>query len=382
MNTRAARRNVRTIPSLVMALAALLLGACVHYVPDQREAVASPVPTSSAGCGLQELPASWQAALKPTTLTSSNDLVLAMRDATTGRTLYVGARSTVILTAPGAEPRVVFQFLAPEQVWRAMIDGDWIVVLTFDDVGVTRAHVRRVDGVPFLLPLREGDDHMASPFALVRNGTLFVSVIPDPSTKAEVEIAVNLATGAHTDLMVPHSTCLVPEVERHRDPCGEHQRQPGKITAIREDTLAQVEVPAVLAGLGDAVSVASDGATAAWSPPTSPGLTVARQGWSIGAELPAARRPGRADQRLGSLPSGAVRAAFLGPRRRDRPVRTADCSRRLRDHQWGQLATAELAMRRATPKCCVSWTWRRFRRCPPARADRTYQNPSWALLDT
>lgn len=280
MNTRAARRNVRTIPSLVMALAALLLGACVHYVPDQREAVASPVPTNSAGCGLQELPASWQAALKPTTLTSSNDLVLAMRDATTGRTLYVGSRSTVILTEPGAEPRVVFQFLGPEQVWRAMIDGDWIVVLTADDVGVTRAHVRRVDGAPFLLPLREGDDHMASPFALVRNGTLFVSVIPDPSTKAEVEIAVNLVTGAHTDLMVPHSTVsflrwndtviLAESISDSR----------GKITAIREDTFAQVEVPAVLAGLGDAVWVASDGATAAWSPPTSPGLTVARQGWS------------------------------------------------------------------------------------------------------
>ena len=283
MDSPASRSSVRRCCICVLvplACLMLLLGACVQQGGDWREAIASPVPTSSAGCGLQELPASWQAALKPTTLTSANDLVLAMRDAASGRALYVGARSTVILTAPGAEPRVVFQLLAPEQVWRAMIDGDWIVVLAFDDVGGTKVHARRLDGEPFLLPLREENDHVAAPSALVSNGTLFVSVIPDPSTKAEVAIAVNLATGAHADLMVPYSTL---SFLRWNDTVVLAQSItdiPGKITALNPDTLAPVEVPAVLAGLGDAVSVASDGTTAAWSPPTSPGLTVARQGWS------------------------------------------------------------------------------------------------------
>ena len=283
MDSAARRPLVRNQVGRVLvplACLVLLLGACVPQGGEWREAIASPVPTSSAGCGLQELPASWQAALTPTTLTSANDLVLAMRDAATGRALYVGSRSTVILTEPGAEPRVVFQILAPEQVWRAMIDGDWIVVLADDDLGVTKVHVRRINGEPSLLPLREENDHVASPFALLRNGTLFVSVILDPSTKAEVAIAVNLTTGAHADLMVPYSTV---SFLRWNDTVVLAQSisdTPGKSTAIDPDTLAPLEVPAVLAGLGDAVSVATDGATAAWSPPTSPGLTVARQGWS------------------------------------------------------------------------------------------------------
>jgi len=33
---------------------------------------------------------------------------------------------------------VVFEFVAPETVWQAVIDGEWMVVLTQDDVGMTK----------------------------------------------------------------------------------------------------------------------------------------------------------------------------------------------------------------------------------------------------
>jgi hypothetical protein len=75
-----------------LACLLLLLGACTRQsatTPEPWTPSASPVPTSTAGCGLQELPASWQAALKPTTVTPTTDVDLFARDATTGRALYV-----------------------------------------------------------------------------------------------------------------------------------------------------------------------------------------------------------------------------------------------------------------------------------------------------
>ena len=220
-----------------------------------------------------------QPTLKPTTLKPANEVSLLARDATTGRALYVGSGSTVVLTEPGSEPRVVFEFVAPETVWQAVIDGEWMVVLTQDDVGMTKAHARRLGSEPFQVPLRGGDDSQALPYILLHNGTLFVSVISDPNIKDWTALAVNLATGGHVELMNTASTLSFRRWNDRVVLAQAFGNSPGKITAIDADTLSQVEVPAVLSGLGDGIYTASDGDTAAWASPTSPRLTIARQGW-------------------------------------------------------------------------------------------------------
>src|SRR5665811_252449 len=128
-----------------------------------------------------------------------------------------------------------------------------MVVLTQDDVGMTKAHARRLGSEPFQVPLRGGDDSQALPYILLHNGTLFVSVISDPNIKDWTALAVNLATGGHVELMNTASTLSFLRWNDCVVLAQAFGNSPGKITAIDADTFSQVEVPAVLSGLGDGI---------------------------------------------------------------------------------------------------------------------------------
>jgi len=121
MDSPASRSSVRRCCICVLvplACLMLLLGACVQTgrglergdrlaSPDQQRRVRAP--------GASGVMAGGAEADDPHIRQRSGP-----RDARcgVGTSIVRGARSTVILTAPGAEPRVVFQLLAPEQVWR------------------------------------------------------------------------------------------------------------------------------------------------------------------------------------------------------------------------------------------------------------------------
>src|SRR5664280_736527 len=99
---------------VTLACLVLLLGACARQstaTPEPWTPTASPVPTSTAGCGLQELPASWQAALKPTTVAPATDVDLFARDATTGRALYVrvGPPMAMVVGEPDGSQRSLYE---------------------------------------------------------------------------------------------------------------------------------------------------------------------------------------------------------------------------------------------------------------------------------
>ncbi len=128
MDSPARRRSVRDRAGRIFVPAVsllLLLSACtIRTVYDPPpSAVSSPAPTSTAGCGLQQLPSSWQAALKPTTLMPATEIDLLAHDATTGRSLYLRRASTssVFVLNLGGAQRTLFTLGEDEQPFGAAI---------------------------------------------------------------------------------------------------------------------------------------------------------------------------------------------------------------------------------------------------------------------
>ena len=308
MDSVAIPRRVRTLPGRILVLAfavgALLLGACSRQTvePVPWTPTPSPVPTTAAGCGLQQLPASWQLALKPTTMTPADQVDLLAHDATTGRSLYVrlGSPLTVVVADPGGAQRTLFELRGDEQPYGAAIEGDWAVLAVggMNDLSVHAVYAKRVTGgdqVEVAAKAADGAVPLTSTPILYK-GVAYVQVGATGAGGETGLTAVDLATGQRTTWSVPRA---MGEMARFGDLLVWRQGT-GSAAAVDLRTQQIVDVPAPLSSVGDSTWVSSDGETVVW------------QGDSAGAGWLRACRSGWTSMREDALPGDATSPSMTG----------------------------------------------------------------------
>jgi hypothetical protein len=261
--------KVRNRPGRMLLPAAclvLLLGACTRQAvqPEPWTPTASPVPTNSSGCGLQELPASWQAAVRSTKVTPANDVNLLARDATTGRALYVRAGSSlkVIVTEPGGGEQELFDFRKEGVPQAAAIDGDWAVVVEGGvdmDLSVHGVYARRLSGGDRIeVATIAADGTGLMPWPVLYDDVVYVQIVSQGGSSPLLR-AVDLASGARSEWSVPAQKG---PMVRWGDLLVWQSASGVAAFDLRAHRI--VDVPQQLTSIGASILVASDGQTIVW----------------------------------------------------------------------------------------------------------------------
>lgn len=283
MNPRARGVRIRPGPVLVQlaCLCALILGACARPEPTWTPTV-RPVPTSATGCGLQSLPEAWRPLTVPTSLTPTRSIRLLAHDEGTGRSLYAKDGTGVMLTEPGAKPKVVLEVRSPMSVWGGAIDGDWMVVLTQNLIGGdAQVTAVRLGGKPFQVFPGGGLGKPVTSNVLLRDGKLFAEVITNADEKVASAVAVDLDSGRRVRFEDTDNVYYFLPWEDAVLLVRPHSDVDGLVRAIDARTFAAVPVPPEVAHLGDSEQMVSDGTTVVRAAHMEATLTVLRPGWSV-----------------------------------------------------------------------------------------------------
>lgn len=273
-----------------LACLLLLLGACMRQsaaTPEPWTPSASPVPKSTAGCGLQELPASWQAALKPTTVTPTTDVDLFARDATTGRALYVrvGPPMTMIVGEPNGNQRSLYELGPKDGAQAGAIDGDWAVVVeggVDQDLSTHGLYARRLSGgdrIEVATIAADGTGPM--PWPVLYDGVVYVQIVSQGGSSPLLR-AVDLASGARSEWSVPAQKG---PMVRWGDLLVWQSASGVAAFDLRAHRI--VDVPQQLTSIGASILVASDGQTIVWQGNTAGSIWVRayRADWAAPKEF-------------------------------------------------------------------------------------------------
>lgn len=276
--------RVHNFVPLVLFL--LLLGACSRQqpAPELQTPVASPVATTSTGCGLMTLPQSWTAAMQPPPVTPNVGVHLLARDAATGQTLYERTRS-IIVVDPDGSSRTLYKLGTKEQTWSGLIGGGWAVVVE-DGAGEDLsthgvAAYRSGGGERIEVAMRTPDGTGPMPWPVLYEGVVYVQVVSKDAENPRL-LTFDLDTGKRSEVSVP--------IER--GPMGRFGdllvwETTNGVAAfdIKQHRLA--DVPQQLISIGSAYELASDGQTIVWQEnyPGETRVRAYREGWSAVKEI-------------------------------------------------------------------------------------------------
>jgi hypothetical protein len=250
----------------------------------------SPVPTSSAGCGLPQLPGTWQAALAPTALTPVTAVDLLAHDAATGRSLYARRTSpmTVSVVEPRGAERKLFD-LGDGQVFGAALEGDWAVLTvgSTDGMTVLGVYARKVTGGDVVTVAKMTADFSSGPISetpVLYHGVVYVQVGSSTLSTTTVSLVAYHLDGSQTQRRdVPRQG---PSLVRWGDALVWTSSATKVPIMVSLPTLRDVAVPNQLASLSDAWWFASDGQTLVWEGNGSTGwLKAYRVGWEALREV-------------------------------------------------------------------------------------------------
>jgi hypothetical protein len=270
MDSVAIPRRVRIRPGRILVLAvaggALLLGACSRQTvaPAPWTPTPSPVQTTAVGCGLQQLPASWQAALKPTTMTPADQVGLLAHDASTGRSLYVrvGSPLTVVIGDPSGNRRSLYELGPKDGAQSGAIAGDWAVVVeggVDQDLSTHGVYAYRLSGGERIdVATTAADGAGPMPWPVLYDGVAYVQVVSAGGANPLLR-AVDLASGMRSEWSAPLEKG---PMVRWGDLLV--WQSAAGVAAFDLRTHHSVDIPQQLTSIGSSILVASDGQTIVW----------------------------------------------------------------------------------------------------------------------